>query len=562
MGRLSKIESIINDSISAYGHTKIVMRGLPYFSDSLLRGDIRFAKRTGNNISFINPENQFLFSENVQAKASTIKLRYTTPWINPLSILSFGPYREFALVDDVSSDNQTIILKQPTTRPFTTDDSVLLYASPMFTVYSSLKGDTVLDVKSHWFLANGDVFCYMQNRSAIESLDEIKIDKVEYLGTNSDPYYDKVYRLHLNSPLSAELMTEQSVYMRAYPAYQSQPIRVPNIISSTDQMGPLLLDYLSGRLTEGKNFKETFSLKALSNYGTYVHGDSFSYETISKNFSIIERPWANGYFLFWNLAEGYVSQTANRVIFKVFPLKYIFKFKNDLNPVVSFSYSALTGLVTYASFVDLGSVVVGDVFIDCAGNKFSITSVNISAPMPSIGIAYLGTSTRPLDASVVDTTAIYPEDGAIIVDNRSHLRKFCIYTPCVPPLPQGKRFKTSLKSNTDASVRFIFHPNPPQEFNIIGGENTSIVLNLGAMPVTGVEINMTSLSDITELSMTDWTPLDTPVDKFQYTLVAEATGIASYQASGVIIKPLFHGVEYLKANYDGGGNYDGGKIFF
>lgn len=562
MGRLSKIESIVNESISAYGHTKVVMRGLPYFSDSLLRGDIRFGKRTGNNISFLNPDNQYLFSQNIQTKSSTINLKHPAQWITPLSILSFGPYKEFSIVDDVSSDKKTIILKKPLVRPFTTEDAVLLYASPVFTSFSSYVGDTSLVVKSHWFLANGDVFCYSQKKDILESMDEIKINKVEFLGTNTDPYYNKTYKIYLDGPLMSELMTEQSVYIRAYPAYQSQPIRIPNVISSTDQMGPFLVDYLSGRLTEGKNFSETLSFKAYSTYNSYVIGDNFSYETINKNYSIVERPWANSYFLFWDLVDGYVSYTSSRVIFKVNPLKPVFKFLNNSKTPASFSYNETSGAVVYSSFVNLGSVVAGDVFLDCAGNKFTVTAVNMKGPNPSVNIAYLGTSLKPAAADVIDSTPIDPENGAIIVDNRSQIRKFCIATQCVPPLPAGRRFKTSIRSNTDASVRFIFHPNPPQEINLVGGENTAVTLDLGLLPVSGIEINMTGLSDITEFSMTDWTPQDTPIDRFQYTLVSDATGIASYQASGIIIKPLFHGVEYLKSNYDSGGTYDGGKIYF
>lgn len=632
MGYLSKIETIVNDSISAYGHTKIVMRGLPYFVDPLLRGDVRFSKRTGNNISFLNPDNQYLLEESIPTKTSVVPLRYPSFWISPGSLMSFGPNKEFAEISDVSSDGKKLILTTPLRLAFAADESILLYASPLKIHSSALAETTSVEVKSHWFLANGDTFCYLQSPGLFQSAGEIKIDKAEYLGISSDPYYTKVYRLHLSKPVTVELKGGETAYIRAFPAYQSQAVRIPNVVSSSDEMGPFLLDYLSGRLTEGQSFKETFSLKAFSNYGDYVYGDNVSFEKIGKNFSIIERPWANAYPLFWEIAEGSMSYTPSRVVFKARPLELSYRFKNDQTPRVGFSYEGSTGVVTYSGPVDLGDAATGDIFLDCAGNKFTVSSVNREGSNPTIQIVEIGTldyvfapvvvsagssvitmeevppeirvgwsvvgsqvpngtlvtgiaSTAvtisnnafaggdsvfmfrspqifPAEGNVNQADPIADTDGAIITDNSSELRKFCVATRCVPPLPENRSFRSSIRSNTDVSVRFIFHPNPPQEFNLIGGLNTPIELNLGSLPVTSIEINMTGFSDLTELTMTDWTPLNTPVDQVQYTIVVDAVGVSSYQSSGLIIKPLFHGVEYLKSNFDSANKYDSGKIYF
>lgn len=632
MGYLSKIETIVNDSISAYGHTKIVMRGLPYFVDPLLRGDVRFSKRTGNNISFLNPDNQYLLEDSIPTKTVVVPLKYPCFWISPGSVLSFGPNKEFAEVSDTSSDGTKIILTSPLRLAFAVDESILLYASPLKVHSSAIAGITSIEVKSHWFLANGDTFCYLQSPGLFQSSDEIKIDKAEYLGISSDPYYSKVYRLQLSKPTTVELKGGEVVYIRAFPAYQSQAVRIPNVVSSSDEMGPFLLDYLSGRLTEGQSFKETFSLKAFSNYGDYVYGDNVSFENIGKNFSIIERPWANAYSLFWEIAEGSMSYTPSRVVFKAAPLEMSYHFKNNQTPRVGFTYEGSSGKITYSGPVDLGESAIGDLFLDSAGNKFTVSGVNREGPKPSIQIVEIGTldyvfapvvvsagssvitleevppeimvgwsvvgsqvpngtlvtgitpttvtisnnafaggdsvfmfhspQIFPAEGSVNQADPIADTDGAIITNNSSERRKFCLATRCVPPLPANRSFKSSIRSNTDVSVRFIFHPNPPQEFNLIGGLNTPVELNLGDLPVSSIEINMTGFSDLAELTMTDWTPLNAPVDQVQYTIVVDAVGVASYQASGLIIKPLFHGVEYLKSTYDSANKYDSGKVYF
>ena len=62
--------------------------------------------------------------------------------------------------------------------------------------------------------------------------------------------------------------------------------------------------------------------------------------------------------------------------------------------------------------------------------------------------------------------------------------------------------------------------------------------------------------------MSDWTHLDGTVEQMEYAIVAHATGISTWQSSGLMVKPMFFGSEYLKLVYDSGYEYDGGKVHF
>jgi hypothetical protein len=427
----------------------------------MLRGTIRFGKRTGNTIALINPDNTFSFSEPPKSRETKFVLSQITSWIINECILSLGPERELHRVDDVI--DTTILVKDPITQTFTLQDRVLLHSYPMLSSIDINIGDTSIIVKSHYPLGNGDVFAYLQTESLLQSLTEIEIVKATKLGTTTSPFYNLLYSLDLAKPVEKNIISNSVVYLRAYPAYFSYPIRVPNALFTSEPIGPFLIDLLSGRLLEGNEFKETLSIKTLSRTGTYMVGDSTSYVTSSKNSIILDRSVPAHVPMFWDLAEGTMRLTPTKVIFRVDPNKKVF----------------------------------------CAGTK------------------------------------------------------------CVPHLPSGFGWKINLLANEDCTIRFIFSPNTAQEFNLISGipKNITVTIPSGD-DITDIEINLSSVAIICQVSLSDWTPLSGTVEQIEYCFIVHATGNATYQSSGLVIKPYFLGSEFLKTSYDIGSLYDSGKIYF
>lgn len=462
MGRLQRIEEIVNSTIQTAAHAKIFPRGLPRFIDSLLRGTIRFGKRTGNSISVINTDNTFNFSVVPQTRDNRIIIERTSEWLAPSAIISLGPEKELHEVEDVV-DN-TILIKDTVVRSYTDQDQVLLHSYPLLTATNTANGSNEITVKSHYQLGNGDVFVYLQTTGLLQSLTEIKVEKAIYLGTTTDPFYTELYRLELASEIQRDLISQELVYHRAFPAYFSFAIRVPNALFTSEPEGPFLLDILSGKLLEGAEFEETLAIKTLSRAGAYILGDAFSYETVDKNYVVLDRQIAAHVpNTSWTIAEGTTRLTPTRVIFKV------------------------------------------------------------------------------------------NEDS-----------QFVIGTKCVPNLPADKEWRISLTSNEDCTIRFIFKPYPFQEFTLLSGiaQTVSVVIPPGE-DVTDIEINILANSNICEVQVSDWTPARQTVDQIEYSFIAEAIGEATYQSTGLILKPYFIGSEFLRATWDTDGDkYDGGKIWF
>lgn len=313
MGRLTRIENTVNSPLTDISQIKVVPRGLPYFIDNLLRGKVRFGRRTGNSTAVINTDNTYKLAADVKAGASVIELQNPTQWMQINSIISVGLGRELRVVTDFS--DSTLILNENLKFSYETHDPVLLHSSPIKMLTDAPIGTTQIQVQSRYPLGNGDVFVYQLSEGLLNSITEIKTTTVAFGGTSADPIFTNVYVLELSSPIQRDLRADDLVYIRAYPGYFSTAIRVPNPVNSSDQMGPFLLDNLSGRLVEGPNFPETLSLKLIDRRGNYLLGDEFNYVTIFKNYPVLGRPIRSHSFVFFDNAKGEVRFTPNRVVF-------------------------------------------------------------------------------------------------------------------------------------------------------------------------------------------------------------------------------------------------------
>lgn len=312
-GRLGKIENIINGTISSYAHTKLMPRGLPQYADPLLRGEVRFAKRAGSNLSILLPDNYYMLAADVYPEDTSIALTQIPSWAELGSLMSMGPYRELLPVNDIIG---TKLHTRAISGAYAAGTKILLYASPAFVSVNALVGSIEVVIKTARKLFNGDIFCYAQS-ALLESITEIRIAEALSIGTTTDPTFPMLYRITLSEPLQTSLISDTAVYYRSLPAYASQSIRVPRVSFTAEPMGPFLVDNLSGPLTEGPEIGETLSIKAFNKAGRQVYGPSGGYLQIPKNFGIYERPFSSEYPLFWELGDGEMRMFSGRLLCKV-----------------------------------------------------------------------------------------------------------------------------------------------------------------------------------------------------------------------------------------------------
>jgi hypothetical protein len=331
-GRLTRIEKIANSQLDSL-HVKMVPRGIPYFIDGLLRGKMRFGKRTGNSNAVMNPDNTFAIAEDVLAGQRYVNIVTATPWIDLDAIVSIGPNREIAKVDDVV--DKRVVFDRVLKFDYAAGKEILLYASPMKPNGSLSSGSTTIQVQSRYPLANGDIFVYLATDGILQSATEIKIKKALLAGTSADPIFTTVYTLELEGEIKRDVPVEELVYFRAFPAYFSNAIRVPNQFNSSVDMGPFLIDFLSGRIVEGFSPKETFSIKLKDRAGNYRFGNSLEYMQVKKNFPILNRPINARSFIFFANSAGDTRITPNRIVME--PIDHKYRITDKLVPAIDFN---------------------------------------------------------------------------------------------------------------------------------------------------------------------------------------------------------------------------------
>ena len=546
MGSINLIEQTINNTIPVYGHVKLFPRGIPNFADSSLRGTVRFAKRSGNNIAVINPDNNYLFEQPPQTGANTFTLANLNNWIVEDCILSMGPNRELQQVYDIV--DETVLLTNNLTQVYSDTDTVVLHAYPMLMSVDTKVGDTTIIVKSRYNIANGDVFVYLQSQNLIQSLTEIDIVTATQIGVIKNVFYDLLYALELKNPIPQVITSNAIVYLRAYPAYFSASVQVPNALYTSMPIGPFLIDILSSKLTEGTEFNETFAIRTLNRNNDYTLGSATSYVTVDKNYVILDRSTPVHAPMFWELAEGAMRLTPTKIVLNV-GSNIVF----DNTGLVPFQYDPTTGVVTYQGSVNLDAADIGDIFQDSNGLEYKIIDINETK-----SYIVILTQGDQIPSSIFNTVTTHL-DGSIrkISDN-----KFCAGIKCIPPLPTNHSWRVSLRSNETCSIRFIFYPNLPQEFELLPNVSQNVTITIDGNPVTSIEINILSRANTCHVTMSEWSPVHDTVEQIQYSFVSQAVGISVYQATGLIIKPYFMGSEFLGTTYDTGATYDSGKIYF
>ncbi len=62
-GRLTRYNQLVSGISPHYSNVVVQPRGFPIFSDPLLKGQVRFARKTGADFAIINPDNEILLKE-------------------------------------------------------------------------------------------------------------------------------------------------------------------------------------------------------------------------------------------------------------------------------------------------------------------------------------------------------------------------------------------------------------------------------------------------------------------------------------------------------------------
>jgi hypothetical protein len=222
---------------------------------------------------------------NVLAKTIDITFQANVTQANDIIVAMVGNPLGFTLVAPFSNGTGTYVVG---------DDNLYITDTP-----------PSVRVVSKYKIFSGDAIAYKTEPTLIGSLLNTEVLAVEYIGTIAAGY---VYDLTLEAEVDVEV--GQTIYLRGRPAYESEEIFVPDLPYSNQNIGPFVIDYISGPLLDSvtEEISEVFNIELYSTGGTLL----YKQDDVGKNFPIQRVPLDASMPLFWDLLEGSLNFEATK----------------------------------------------------------------------------------------------------------------------------------------------------------------------------------------------------------------------------------------------------------
>jgi len=306
MGRLQRYNELLSGISPHYSNVVVQPRGFPIFSDPLLKGQVRFARKTGADFALINPDNEILLQAAAPKNTQILLLERPNKWLEIGAILSIGPDIEFATVRDFS--DTFIQLTEPVTGDFSENASVNLFATPLFVSLDAPADSTTLIVKSRYHILAGDKLSFETTPGLLTSLLDISVSRSRLLGVvDEEAPFSLFHEVILDESTPVDLTAlsgGNNLFLKAQPSYLSNQVFVPQVPGNPDDIGPFLLDYVSGVLFDRPNVDEQMSLTVYDKLGNSIVDDNLFPLPVDKQFPISEMPIMADSIILWHVADG------------------------------------------------------------------------------------------------------------------------------------------------------------------------------------------------------------------------------------------------------------------
>jgi hypothetical protein len=309
MARLQKIFEVINSKLPSYNSAFTKLRGLAIPADPILRGKLRFAKKIGFPSPIWMPDNLSSSSKAATIVNDYLYLNDALDWAVIGAKVRISDH--FIMeISDIAEDGIKLIFTE--TLPVNVDinSNVELYSVPIEVVgdYTTTPIVTPIVVKSDYRIYVGDGIIY--------DTFSYNVDSIIFSGTLLDGRYE--YQLTLDGSIPDALTdgSTDQLYLRTYPAYESEKIIIPtisNVDSSINDIGPFLYDRVSGV------FYTDVDVEELDNINLYTQ-EQLLITTVNdcgKNFAVLGKDIAADTFLFWDLLRGKLNWDDSDSTFKV-----------------------------------------------------------------------------------------------------------------------------------------------------------------------------------------------------------------------------------------------------
>jgi hypothetical protein len=201
------------------------------------------------------------------------------------------------------------MMEDPIIRSFNAEENTVnLFATPLQVGLDAPAGATNLIVGSRYHILAGDRISVETTSGLLTSLLDDKVVTARFLGNTGDDPFSLQYELELEAATTIDLLVgTDALFLKAQPSYLSNQVFVPLVPGHADDIGPFLLDYVSGVLFDRPNVEETMSITVFDKLGNPIVHDNLAPLPVSKQFQITEMPVMADVLCLWQIADGSIT---------------------------------------------------------------------------------------------------------------------------------------------------------------------------------------------------------------------------------------------------------------
>lgn len=190
------------------------------------------------------------------------------------------------------------------------DENTVLSAFPKIKLTGGSDTSTIA-VRGRFHVLVGDKLWIQSNEELLLSGTDHTVVAVEGY-SNSLSLINSV--VVLDRPIPRDLTIGSQLFLRGFPAYRSNVLNVPHSRRMGLPIGPFVVDYASGRFTDGPSPRETLSLQTFDGLDNPVSGP---YPTaVHKNTPVLGGPIHQSSFLFFDRYRGTVTYRNDRLVMR------------------------------------------------------------------------------------------------------------------------------------------------------------------------------------------------------------------------------------------------------
>lgn len=297
MGLVKDLFQVINGKMPSYNSAFLRSRGVTIPLDIFLTGYIRFARKIGGIMPIWLPDVSTTIARSLTVREKEVILNRNISWIEPGDKVRIG--RSILEVDDILDNNKIVLVSEPQTNyPSGTDFELYSTSLEIVGTYLGSVDSRVTNfvVRSRYRMFNGDQINWKSTEFDITNISE----------TGVEPDGRITYLISIDSGIPETLNNQSSnqVYLRAYPAYESQTFNIPRVLRvSISDIGPFLFDRFSGSTFNDLEVIEYDTIR-LHRPDNSIFSERYP---SSKNQLILNKSISADTFLFYDVQRGSIN---------------------------------------------------------------------------------------------------------------------------------------------------------------------------------------------------------------------------------------------------------------